>query len=89
MRREESKMLLKGTFKERNVGIVNVNNNELDVWFKELLKVKVFINAAGNLAIAKKKVMIVEDVKERFKRKAKAKGRVPVTRRNSKLNDGN
>jgi hypothetical protein len=89
MRREGSEVLLKGTFKGRNVSIVNVNGSRLNAWFKELPEVKVFINAASSSAIAKKKAMIIEDAKERFKRKVKVKGRIPVTRRNSKLDDGN
>jgi hypothetical protein len=89
MQRERGKMLLKGTFKGRNVSIVNVNNNGLNAWFKELLEVKVFVNVTSNSVIVKKKAMIVEDIKERFKRKVKVKGRVPVTRRNNKLDDGN
>jgi hypothetical protein len=89
MRREGSRVLLKGTFKGRNVSIVNANGNGLDAWFKELPEVKVFMNVTGNSAVIKKKVMIVEDVKERFKRKVKVKGHVPVTKRNNKLNDDN
>jgi hypothetical protein len=89
MRREGSEVLLKGTFRGRNVGIVNANGSGLNAWFEELLEVKVFVNAASSSAITKKKAMIIKDAKERFKRKVKAKGRVPVTRRNSKLNDNN
>jgi hypothetical protein len=89
MRREGSGVLLKGTFRGRNVGIVNVDGNGLDAWFEELLEVEVFVNATGSSVITKKKAMIVKDAKERFKRKVKVKGRVPVIRRNNKLDDSN
>jgi len=82
-------VLLKGTFKGRNVSIVNTNGNGLNAWFKELLKVKVFINVISNLIITKKKVIIIKDVKERFKRKVKVKGRVSIIKYNNKLNNNN
>ena len=48
-----------------------------------------FINAASNIVIAKKKARIAKDTKERFRRKARVKERAPTARRNSRIKDSN
>ena len=82
-------MLFKRTFKGYNINIINVNNNKFNAWFKDLLKVKVFINIINNLIIIKKKVIIIKDIKERFKRKVKVKRHVLIIKCNNKVNNSN
>ena len=76
-------------FKGYNINIINEDNNKLNIWFKDLLNIIIFINVINNLIIIKKKAIIIKDIKERFKRKVKVKGRALNIKCNNKVNNIN
>ncbi len=72
MQRDRTRILIGGTMRGNNVGVIAKDGSTLEQWYKDLREpTKVEVNAFNNTIIAKKKARAAKSLKHRVRRQAK------------------